>query len=173
MPSASAQRRYALVATTPAPVLTPFIGSAVNVALPRISAEFGTNAVVLGWVATAYILVAAIGLVPLGRLADLPGQKRVFVWGVALFILGSSLLSAKTGVALVCAGLAGPGASFRLGLYWQYTRGLDVRMTGLVLQSLVSPRPRRMSDKVEPRIASLARGQLREAGARTSGQEQA
>ncbi|MBM3314110.1 MFS transporter, partial [candidate division WOR-3 bacterium] len=67
MPSASAQRRYALVATTPAPVLTPFIGSAVNVALPRISAEFGTNAVVLGWVATAYILVAAIGLVPLGR----------------------------------------------------------------------------------------------------------
>jgi MFS family permease len=68
-PEAS-NRRYALLATTLAAFLTPFMGSAVNVALPRIGEKFGMKAITLGWVATSYILAAAIGLVPLGRLAS-------------------------------------------------------------------------------------------------------
>ena len=67
--------------------------SAVNVALPAIQAEFSVNAVLLSWIPTAYVLAAAVCLVPIGRVADIAGRKRIFLWGLYLFTL-SSLLSA-------------------------------------------------------------------------------
>jgi len=81
----AANRRYALVATTLAAFLTPFTGAAVNVALPRPGGEFSVNAIALGWVATSYVLAAAIGLVPLGRVADVRGQ--MFSMGIAMLLL--------------------------------------------------------------------------------------
>jgi len=115
-PEAS-QRRFALVTTTLAAFLTPFMGSAVNVALPRIGTEFRLNAVALGWVATSYILAAAIGLVPLGRLADLHGRKRVFLWGVAVFTLGSlgSALANSAAVLVVARVVQGLGGAMLFG----------------------------------------------------------
>lgn len=61
--------------------LTPFIGSAVNIALPSIGQLLAVDAVLLGWVATGYLLAAAVFLVPFGRVADIHGRKKVFVWG--------------------------------------------------------------------------------------------
>jgi len=97
--------------------LTPFMGSAVNVALPRIGGEFNMNAIALGWVATSYILAAAIGLVPLGRLADMRGRKRVFTWGVVVFTLGSiaSALSGSTGSLIVARVVQGLGGAMMFG----------------------------------------------------------
>ena len=46
--------------------ITPFDGSAVNVALPSMGKEFHTDAIALSWIATAYLLTAAIFLVPFG-----------------------------------------------------------------------------------------------------------
>jgi EmrB/QacA subfamily drug resistance transporter len=97
--------------------LTPFMGSAVNVALPRIGGEFRMNAITLGWVATSYILAAAIGLVPLGRLADMRGRKRVFGWGVVVFTLGSiaSALAVSTTTLLVARVVQGLGGAMMFG----------------------------------------------------------
>lgn len=86
-------QRAALVVSTLSGFLTPYMGSAVNVALPAIAAEFSLKAVTLGWVATAYMLAAAVFLVPLGRLADIRGRKKVFLLGVTLFT-GASVLAA-------------------------------------------------------------------------------
>jgi EmrB/QacA subfamily drug resistance transporter len=110
-------RRYALVTTTMAAFLTPFMGAAVNVALPRIGAEFGMNAVALGWVATSYILAGAIALVPLGRLADMHGRKRVFVWGVVVFTLGSiaSALSGSSAGLIAARVVQGLGGAMMFG----------------------------------------------------------
>lgn len=80
-----------LVITSLASFLTPFMGSATTVALPAMGTEFGLGAVPLGWVATAYILAAAVFLVPFGRLADTHGRKPVFAAGLAVFALGSAL----------------------------------------------------------------------------------
>jgi EmrB/QacA subfamily drug resistance transporter len=115
--SEASNRRYALVATTLAAFLTPFMGSAVNVALPRIGGEFRMNAIALGWVATSYILAAAIGLVPLGRLADMRGRKRVFTWGVVVFTLGSvaSALAVSTTTLLVARVVQGLGGAMMFG----------------------------------------------------------
>ena len=60
--------------------ITPFIGSAVNLALPKISEDFGLNAIGMSWVTMSYILASAVLLVPMGKLADIVGRKRIFFW---------------------------------------------------------------------------------------------
>jgi len=90
----AASRTVALVVTTMASFLTPFMGSAINVALPALGREFSLNALFLNWMATIFLLAAAMSLVPLGRMADLYGRKRLFLWGVALYALSSLACSA-------------------------------------------------------------------------------
>jgi len=73
--------------------LAPFMGSAINIALPSIGSRFGAEAVTLGWVATGYLLAAAVFLVPFGRLADIYGRKKFFLAGILVYST-STLLSA-------------------------------------------------------------------------------
>ena len=80
-----------LLITSLASFLTPFMSSSVNVALPAIRREFSVSAVALGWVATSFLLAAAVGLVPIGRLADLRGRRRVFTTGLVVYTAGSFL----------------------------------------------------------------------------------
>ncbi|MCX6096298.1 MAG: MFS transporter [Candidatus Bipolaricaulota bacterium] len=90
MPSRSNERLVLLI-TSLASFLTPFMSSSVNVALPAIGREFSVSAVALGWVATSFLLAAAVGLVPIGRLADLRGRRRVFTTGLVVYTAGSFL----------------------------------------------------------------------------------
>jgi EmrB/QacA subfamily drug resistance transporter len=80
-----------LLATTLSSFLTPFMGSAVNVALPIMAKELSMTALSLSWVATSFILAAAITLVPLGRLADIYGRKKIFLYGAIIFTAASGL----------------------------------------------------------------------------------
>lgn len=89
----TAERRTVLIIATLAAFLTPFMGSAVNIALPSIAADFSLDAVSLSLVASSYLLATAIFLVPLGRCADIYGRKLVFTIGVVVFT-ASALLSA-------------------------------------------------------------------------------
>ncbi|HUX14347.1 MAG TPA: MFS transporter [Spirochaetia bacterium] len=66
-------------------MLSPFMSSAINVALPAIAAEFHVDAVTLNWIATVYLLAAGALLLPFGRLADMIGRKRIFLIGMALY----------------------------------------------------------------------------------------
>ncbi|HNY49953.1 MAG TPA: MFS transporter [Smithella sp.] len=81
---------YILLVTTLSSFLTPFMGSAVNVALPAIARELAMTALSLSWVATSFILAAAITLIPLGRLADIYGRRRMFIYGALIFTVASS-----------------------------------------------------------------------------------
>lgn len=72
--------------------LTPFDLSAVNIALPTLAQEFSMDAVLMGWVSTAYLLASAVFLVPFGRIADIYGRKRVFTTGLSIFTLASFLM---------------------------------------------------------------------------------
>ena len=76
-----------LLVTTLSSFLTPFMGSAVNVALPAISKELSMTALSLSWVATSFILAAAITLIPLGRLADIYGRRKFYIYGALIFTL--------------------------------------------------------------------------------------
>lgn len=84
------QQTYILLVTTLSSFLTPFMGSAVNVALPAIAQELSMTALSLSWVATSFILAATMTLIPLGRLADIYGRRRFYVYGALIFTVASS-----------------------------------------------------------------------------------
>ncbi len=86
----------ALLVATMASFLTPFMASSINIALPSIGNDFRANAILLSWIATSYLLSAAMFLVPFGRIADIKGRKRIFVAGISVYTL-SSMLSALSG----------------------------------------------------------------------------
>ncbi len=73
-----------------------FLISSVNVALPAIEQAFEMSAVTLSWVITAFLLSTAMFLLPVGRLSDLAGIRRLFKVGVVIFTV-SSLLCALSG----------------------------------------------------------------------------
>lgn len=91
MPPADAKRAALFIAVL-AGFLTPFDLSAVNIALPAIAGEFSMDAVVMGWVSTAYLLASAVFLVPFGRIADIHGRKRIFSAGLCVFTLASFMM---------------------------------------------------------------------------------
>ena len=72
--------------------LTPFMMSAVGVALPAIGAEFNAGAVQLGLVEMTFILAFALVLLPAGRMADIRGRKKVFITGALLFTAATLVL---------------------------------------------------------------------------------
>lgn len=86
-------KRAALIVATLSSFLGPFMGSSVNVALPSIGQEFSMGAVLLGWINTAFLLAAATFLIPFGRLGDIYGRKRIYMWGVLTFTLSSILIA--------------------------------------------------------------------------------
>jgi len=82
--------------------ITPFNFASVNIALPSIGRELQLDAVSLGWVATAYMLAGAAFLVPLGRLADIRGRKRIFLIGMIIDAVASALCAVSpSGVWLI------------------------------------------------------------------------
>ena len=61
------------------------------------------SAVLMSWVPTAYLLSAAVFLVPFGRLADIHGRKRVFSWGIGIFTASSLLLAVSPSAPVLIA----------------------------------------------------------------------
>ena len=84
-------KRTALWVCAAGSFLVPYMSSSVIVALPAIGREFGTGAVTLSWVTTAFILSSAILMLPVGRLADIHGRKLLFMIGLAVYTLASGL----------------------------------------------------------------------------------
>lgn len=92
----SVNKRAALLVATLGSFLTPFMGSSINIALPTIGNELAMDAISLGWVATAYLLSAAMFLVPFGRLADIYGRKRIFTYGILTYTVAAILSAMAT-----------------------------------------------------------------------------
>lgn len=85
------EKRSALIVAMLSSFFAPFMASSINVALPSIADEFEMDAVLLTWVATSYLLSAAVFMVPFGKLADIHGRKRIFILGMWVFGIASVL----------------------------------------------------------------------------------
>ncbi|HWR25705.1 MAG TPA: MFS transporter [Methanosarcina sp.] len=92
-PTDTTEKRTVLLIAVLAGFITPFDGSAVNIALPALGAEFHMNAIALSWVATAYLLSSAVFLVPFGKIADIYGRKKIFLYGISIFSLASLMMT--------------------------------------------------------------------------------
>ena len=121
-------KNVVLLIATMASFIAPFMGSSMNIALPSIGKEFAMDAIMLSWVATSYPLTAAVFLVPLGRIADIHGRKKVFAYGIVIYTV-SSLLAAMSISAIMLI-------SFRI------LQGIGVAMifgTGIAILTSVFP----------------------------------
>src|SRR5215471_15639139 len=63
----------------------------VNVAIDRLAIDFNTSLTTIQWVVTGYTLALAAVIPATGWAADRFGTKRIYLWSLALFLLGSAL----------------------------------------------------------------------------------
>lgn len=121
-------RIAALLVATLANFLTPFMSSAVNIALPSIGSEFASSAILLSWVPTAFLLAAAMFAVPFGRISDIYGMKKIFTYGIIIFTIASflSAISPNTESLIIFRILQGIG-------------GAMIFVTGLAIITSVYP----------------------------------
>jgi MFS family permease len=64
------EKKIILLVASLSSFLVPFTGSSITVALPAMASHFHADAVTLGWITSAYIISAAVFIVPFGRYAD-------------------------------------------------------------------------------------------------------
>src|SRR5580693_2489223 len=65
----------------------------VNVAAPSIQRDLSMSTSALEWIAAAYTLAIAVGLLTGGRLGDMFGRKRILMIGLAGFVVSSAACS--------------------------------------------------------------------------------
>lgn len=71
--------------------ITPFMSSAILVALPSIDKDFHMSTFLLNWTVSSFLLTSAVFVVPFGRLADIIGRKRIYFYGIIVFTAASFL----------------------------------------------------------------------------------
>ena len=83
----------------------------VSTALPRIVGDLG-GATHLSWVVTAYVLASTITTPFYGKLGDMYGRKKLFIFAISVFLVGSALsgLSTSMGELITFRALQGLGA---------------------------------------------------------------
>ncbi len=88
-------------------------GTVVNVALPALQAALHASVTDIQWVVESYALLLASLLLLGGSLGDLYGRRKIFLYGVALFAIGSSWcgLAPSIGSLIVARGVQGIGAA--------------------------------------------------------------
>src|SRR6476659_6961816 len=88
----------------------------VNVALPSIQRDLHTSLSALEWTINAYTLTFAVLLVTGGRLGDIFGRRRMFLFGVVTFALSSAAIGFSPSDTWLIAGRAvqGIGAAFMM-----------------------------------------------------------
>jgi EmrB/QacA subfamily drug resistance transporter len=110
-------KRYALIIAAFASFIPPFMSSSINIALPAISEDFAMDAIMLGWIATSFLLAAAVFMVPFGRLADIHGMKKIFICGLAIYAVSSLLafLAPSSAFLIATRVLQGIGSAMVFG----------------------------------------------------------
>jgi len=88
----------------------------VNVALPSIQRDLHASISGLEWTVNAYTLSFAVLLVTGGRLGDLFGRRRMFLFGVVLFAASSAFIGLSPSDAWLVTGrtVQGVGAAFMM-----------------------------------------------------------
>ena len=132
-------RRLILFAIILTSFINPFLGAAINIALPAISEEFSLGAVGMSWVSMAFLLSSAVFLVPLGKLADIKGRKQIFFIGnmiigassilCALSPSGALLISLRAIQGIGSAMVFGTGIAIITSVYPPKERGKAIGIT--------------------------------------------
>jgi EmrB/QacA subfamily drug resistance transporter len=108
-----AQKWWVLASVACGTFMATLDSSIVNIALPTLTKELSSDISQIKWVVVIYLLVITWLLLPLGRLSDQYGRKRIFQLGFIVFTLGSGLcgLSPNLGALLATRAIQAIGAA--------------------------------------------------------------
>ncbi|MGY1812684.1 MFS transporter [Blastococcus sp. SYSU D00820] len=117
VPAPSGEERYepdprrwrALSVTLVAGFMSLLDVSIVSVALPSMQEGLAASPAGVQWVVSGYALTFGLALVPAGRLGDALGRRRLFLVGLAGFVLFSAAAGAAPTVGLLIAARLGQG----------------------------------------------------------------
>ncbi|MCB2227421.1 MAG: MFS transporter [Desulfarculaceae bacterium] len=86
--------------------------SIVNITLPTLMQQLGVGLAVIEWVVVSYALVITSLMLGAARLGDMFGKKRIYLWGIVVFGVGSGLCGLAPGAYSLIAfrGLQALGA---------------------------------------------------------------
>ncbi len=80
--------------------------SVLNVAVPYIIRDLKTSLSSMEWVISGYALIIATLLITVGRLGDIYGRKKIFLFGLVFFAIGSFIASIAPNVGVLFFGEA-------------------------------------------------------------------
>ncbi len=94
----------------------------INVALPTLMNALGVEFGAVQWVVLSYLLVVTAVIVGVGRFGDQIGKKRLYLWGLAIFMAASVLCALSTSLPLLIAGraLQGLGGAILMALSFAF-----------------------------------------------------
>src|SRR6185369_9506497 len=101
--------------------------SAVTILLPAISEDLNAPISQLQWAVTGYMLVGAAVIVTAGALGDVFGRRRIFTFGLILFVASCVLIA-----------LSQQGAGVIIGRMIQGAAGSTILACGMSLLSVAA-----------------------------------
>jgi DHA2 family multidrug resistance protein-like MFS transporter len=97
------QRGIAMLALGIAVAISALVGSIANIALPTIARDMGVTPAESIWVVNAFQLTVTVCLMPFASLGDIHGHRRVFIWGLVLYTIGSLLCAVAPSMSVLIA----------------------------------------------------------------------
>lgn len=97
--------------------INPFMGAAVNIALPEMAKELSLNTMMMGWITMSFLLASVAVLLPLGKIADIAGRKKLFIIGNIIVTVASAFcaLAPNSGLLIASRSLQGFGGAMMFG----------------------------------------------------------
>lgn len=108
--------KWIMISTILASSMAFIDGTALNVVLPALQKNLHANGSDLFWVLNAYLLMLASLILIGGSMGDKIGRKKVFVWGILLFMAGSAACGFSPGInfLIVCRAIQGIGGALMI-----------------------------------------------------------
>jgi MFS family permease len=110
-PMSRANQVATLTLVSVAGLLVSLTQSLLIPVLPKLTADLHTSATNAEWLLTSTLLVAAVAVPVVGRLADLFGKKKLLLVSLVFFVAGSLLCALTSSLGLLIAGRAITGLS--------------------------------------------------------------
>ncbi len=117
--------------------------SIVNITLPTLARYFQAEITIIEWIVTSYLLMITGLVIIFGRVADIYGRKRLYIFGFVVFTIGSALCGAAPNIWLLiafrcmqgvgAASLLANGAAIVTETFPPTERGRALGMIGSVL----------------------------------------
>jgi EmrB/QacA subfamily drug resistance transporter len=108
--------KLVLAATILASGMAFLDGTVVNIAIPVIQSSFGATLGQMQWVVNSYALILAAFILISGSFGDRYGRRRIFVYGICLFVVASFLCGVSQSIEQLIAfrTLQGIGAAMMI-----------------------------------------------------------